>query len=82
MHATCVSAAGKVLVAGGYLVLDPAYSGVVVSTSSRFYSVVTSGEAKADQSTIVVRSPQFAGATWTYDVKAESTVDVTTASSR
>jgi phosphomevalonate kinase len=34
---TVVSAPGKVLVAGGYLVLDPAYSGLVIATSSRFY---------------------------------------------
>ncbi|KAJ6625633.1 phosphomevalonate kinase [Mycena sp. CBHHK59/15] len=38
MDATVVSSPGKVLVAGGYLVLDRAYSGVVVSTSSRFYT--------------------------------------------
>lgn len=41
---TVVSAPGKVLVAGGYLVLDPTYSGVVVSTSSRFYTVVKDSE--------------------------------------
>ncbi|THH07989.1 hypothetical protein EW145_g3017 [Phellinidium pouzarii] len=33
---TVVSASGKVLLAGGYLVLDQKYSGTVVSTSSRF----------------------------------------------
>ncbi|KAI9459088.1 Phosphomevalonate kinase [Russula earlei] len=57
-----VSASGKVLLAGGYLVLDPAYSGVVVSTSSRFYSVISNG--KNDR--IVVKSPQFINATWSY----------------
>jgi len=63
---TVVSAPGKVLVAGGYLVLDPAYSGTVVSTSSRFYTIVRDDQA-AD--TIVVRSPQFTNATWVYSVQ-------------
>jgi phosphomevalonate kinase len=62
MSSLVVSASGKVLLAGGYLVLDPAYSGVVVSTSSRFYTVIT--PAKTNR--IVVRSPQFINATWSY----------------
>lgn len=37
---TVVSAPGKVLVAGGYLVLEPQYRGLVIATSSRFYCVV------------------------------------------
>lgn len=63
MSSLIVSAPGKVLLAGGYLVLDPAYSGVVVSTSSRFYTVISPGNAGQ----IVVRSPQFINATWTYN---------------
>jgi phosphomevalonate kinase len=62
MSSLVVSASGKVLLAGGYLVLDPAYSGVVVSTSSRFYTVIT----PASTNRIVVRSPQFINATWSY----------------
>jgi phosphomevalonate kinase len=62
MSSLVVSASGKVLLAGGYLVLDPAYSGVVVSTSSRFYTVIT----PANTDRIVVRSPQFINATWSY----------------
>ncbi|CAE6471661.1 unnamed protein product [Rhizoctonia solani] len=63
--ATVVSAPGKVLIAGGYLVLDHRFPGLVVSTSSRFYTVVqpTSGEGK-----ITVKSPQFENAEWVYDV--------------
>jgi phosphomevalonate kinase len=51
------------------LVLDRAHSGVVVSTSSRFYTVITSS---GSTHSIVVRSPQFEAAEWTYhvDVKA------------
>jgi len=62
MSSLVVSAPGKVLLAGGYLVLDPAYSGVVVSTSSRFYTVIT--QAKTNR--IIVRSPQFVNASWSY----------------
>lgn len=62
-----VSAPGKVLLAGGYLVLDPAYSGLVISASSRFYTVVR--DAPADlPNRILVRSPQFIGAEWKYSV--------------
>ncbi|CAE6517986.1 unnamed protein product [Rhizoctonia solani] len=63
--ATVVSAPGKVLVAGGYLVLDHRYPGLVVSTSSRFYTVVrpVNGEGR-----ITVKSPQFENAVWAYDV--------------
>lgn len=65
--ATIVSAPGKVLLAGGYLVLDPTHSGIVVSTSSRFYSIIRdSPTARPHQ--ITVRSPQFLEATWGYDV--------------
>ncbi|KAI0256085.1 ribosomal protein S5 domain 2-type protein [Lactifluus subvellereus] len=62
MSSLVVSAPGKVLLAGGYLVLDPSYSGVVVSTSSRFYTVIS----PATSGHIVVRSPQFINATWPY----------------
>ncbi|KAJ1304500.1 hypothetical protein OPQ81_005645 [Rhizoctonia solani] len=63
--ATVVSAPGKVLIAGGYLVLDHRFPGLVVSTSSRFYTVVrpATGEGR-----IIVKSPQFENAIWVYDV--------------
>lgn len=67
---TAVSSPGKVLLAGGYLVLDPAFSGVVVSTSARFYTAVRDlvDEAHAGRPIIEirVRSPQFIHATWLY----------------
>lgn len=75
MACTVVSAPGKVLVAGGYLVLDPKYSGIVVSTSSRFYTVVQS--ARGTQCQIRVRSPQFQLATWLYSVDLSRDVQVT-----
>lgn len=75
MSETVVSASGKVLVAGGYLVLDPKYSGLVVSTSSRFYTCIRKGSANQK---IVVKSPQFQEATWNYSVEvgAGESVDV------
>ncbi|QRW08388.1 phosphomevalonate kinase-like protein [Ceratobasidium sp. AG-Ba] len=72
---TLVSAPGKVLIAGGYLVLDPKYSGLVVSTSSRFYTAIkpASTPDSAPGKKIVVHSPQFQGAKWTYDVVVNGT---------
>jgi phosphomevalonate kinase len=71
---TIISSPGKVLAVGGYLVLDPAYSGVVLSTSSRFYSVIQSGHGTNQ---IQVRSPQFIDAVWTYSVELdEKTIKV------
>ncbi|KAJ2925112.1 hypothetical protein H1R20_g11970, partial [Candolleomyces eurysporus] len=66
-RSTVVSAPGKVLIAGGYLVLDPAFSGTVVSTSSRFYTVIQDQEDKSSNK-IRVSSPQFLEATWDYEV--------------
>lgn len=65
-HSTVISSPGKVLIAGGYLVLDPKYSGIVVSTSSRFYTVVQAYQGSANR--IRVRSPQFVDAVWEYSV--------------
>ncbi|KAH7913148.1 ribosomal protein S5 domain 2-type protein [Hygrophoropsis aurantiaca] len=71
MSATIVSSPGKVLAAGGYLVLDRAYSGIVISTSSRFYAVVQGG-SPSHANVIVVRSPQFIQAEWRYSVSFEN----------
>jgi phosphomevalonate kinase len=67
---TVVSAPGKVLIAGGYLVLDHRFPGLVVSTSSRFYTVIKRGEATGEVNSrrIIVHSPQFEAAVWAYDV--------------
>jgi phosphomevalonate kinase len=72
MSATVVSAPGKVLLAGGYLILDPKYSGIVVSTSSRFYSVVSPTPTPG---VITVNSPQFVNAVWRYSVGPNGSVD-------
>ncbi|KAJ1735353.1 phosphomevalonate kinase [Coemansia biformis] len=72
---TLASAPGKVLVVGGYLVLDRAHRGLVVGTDACLYTAVQSqhlGPASevhalgADDVPIVVRSPQFESAWWRY----------------
>ena len=73
---TVVSAPGKVLIAGGYLVIDPAYPGLVIATTARFYTVVRRAQPSDEQSTtggdgafqVCIQSPQFVGARWEYVV--------------
>ncbi|CAJ2512235.1 Uu.00g052500.m01.CDS01 [Anthostomella pinea] len=65
---TAVSAPGKVLLAGGYLVLDREYTGLVYGLSARI-SVIAQ-EIKTSPgiqlTEIVVNSPQFLEAQWRY----------------
>ncbi|KAG4428342.1 hypothetical protein IFR05_016176 [Cadophora sp. M221] len=65
---TAVSAPGKVLLAGGYLVLDRAYTGLVFGLSARIHVIVQDIESSSgvELSEIVVQSPQFREATWNY----------------
>ncbi|KAF9648569.1 Phosphomevalonate kinase [Thelephora ganbajun] len=72
MSATVVSAPGKVLLVGGYLILDPKYSGIVVSTSSRFYSVVSPASTPG---VITVNSPQFINAVWKYSINPNGAIE-------
>ncbi|KAH7094201.1 phosphomevalonate kinase [Auriculariales sp. MPI-PUGE-AT-0066] len=69
MAPTVVSAPGKVLAAGGYLVLEPQHVGVVISTNARFYTVIQPSETSEG---IVVRAPQFDNAIWKYGVESSS----------
>ncbi|KIJ67899.1 hypothetical protein HYDPIDRAFT_25360 [Hydnomerulius pinastri MD-312] len=80
--ATVVSAPGKVLLAGGYLVLDRKYKGLAISASSRFYAVVQDGQGLTQGNQILVRSPQFIEAEWRYTVTVsdDGKVDVSEAS--
>jgi phosphomevalonate kinase len=73
MSSTVVSCPGKVLIAGGYLVLDPAYHGYVVATASRFYTVVVSSSSASNAALrICARSPQFEAAEWSYECRLTS----------
>jgi phosphomevalonate kinase len=75
MPATVVSAPGKVLFAGGYIVLDPRYPGLIVGSASRFYTAVEDLnhedghlDRKADSVCITVNSPQFTDLAWKYAI--------------
>lgn len=63
-----VSAPGKVLVAGGYLVLDRDYTGLVFGLNARIHVVIEPIQTRSGVTLgeIVVRSPQFKAATWGY----------------
>lgn len=65
---TAVSAPGKVLLAGGYLVLDRAYNGLVFGLSARINVVAEQIHTSegVQLSEIVVESPQFLEAQWRY----------------
>jgi len=62
---THVSAPGKVLITGGYLVLEPQYSGLVLSTTSRFHTMVTTrnddsnNDSNDSKWNIIVESTQY-----------------------
>jgi phosphomevalonate kinase len=66
--ATAVSAPGKVFLAGGYLVLDRAYTALVFGLSARIHVVAQDVDTNSDKalSEIVVESPQFRDAIWRY----------------
>jgi len=62
-HSVTVSAPGKALVAGGYLVLTRPNLGVVISATARFYTTValipSETAGKSGEASIFVDSPQF-----------------------
>ena len=66
--ATAFSAPGKVLLAGGYLVLDRRYSGLVFGLDARMHVHVETLKTSPglSLSEIIVRSPQFRDAEWRY----------------
>ncbi|KAF2765225.1 ERG8, Phosphomevalonate kinase [Teratosphaeria nubilosa] len=67
-EAVAVSAPGKVLLAGGYLVLDRAYTGLVFGLDARIHVVVQDIPTRNGVilNEIVVKSPQFKDAVWEY----------------
>ncbi|KAI8941345.1 hypothetical protein NX059_002570 [Plenodomus lindquistii] len=71
---TAVSCPAKVLVAGGYLVLDRAYTGLVFGLDARIHTVVEPIKTKSGVSIsqIVVTSPQFQGAIWEYGYRSQA----------
>ena len=68
---TIVSAPGKVLLAGGYLVLDQQHTGLVLGLDARMYVAVEdlASSAPRTEPEIHVRSPQFTNAEWLYRLR-------------
>lgn len=62
------SAPGKVLLAGGYLVLDRKYTGLVFGLDARIQVHIKTLETSPGLglSEVIVRSPQFRDAEWRY----------------
>ena len=62
------SAPGKVLLAGGYLVLDRGFSGLVYGLDARIHVLVETLPTLPGVvlSEIIVKSPQFKDAEWRY----------------
>jgi phosphomevalonate kinase len=71
---TAASCPAKVLVAGGYLVLDRGYNALVFSLDARIHTVVEPIPTKAGVSIseIVVKSPQFHEAIWEYGYRSQA----------
>lgn len=67
-HRTIVSAPGKVLITGGYLVLDQRFDGLTLGIDSRFYVDIKGSEDSRASSicTFFISSPQFLDGSWTY----------------
>lgn len=63
-----ISAPGKVLLAGGYLVLDRKYTGLVFGLDARINVIASQihSSAGVQLNEIVVESPQFREAQWRY----------------
>ena len=72
MVATTVACPGKVLLVGGYLVLERPNVGLVIAADKKFYSKVFIDES-LPSGTIVVNSPQF-HSSWTYSYQDETLV--------
>ncbi|KAJ2453469.1 phosphomevalonate kinase [Coemansia sp. RSA 2336] len=80
---TLASAPGKVLIAGGYLVLDRKHTGLVVGTDSCLYAAVQSQAVDVSNAAftfgdadipLVVLSPQFESAWWKYSFNLKTNV--------
>lgn len=68
------SAPGKVLLAGGYLILDRKYQGLVFGLDARIHVHVRAGTkegALGEGTPVLVRSPQFVDAEWRYRCERE-----------
>ena len=67
-----ISSPGKVLLAGGYLVVDREYTGLVFGLDARIHVLAQKLETTkgVSLSEIIVRSPQFTDAEWRYGYRS------------
>lgn len=69
-----VSAPGKVLFTGGFLVLDRKHTGLVLGLDARIHvrveewKDINSSNDDASSTSILVQSPQFRDANWLYSI--------------
>jgi len=80
-NSIAVSAPGKVLFAGGFLVLDRAHTGLVFGLNARIHVHVQKVPVTAPETgvQIAVNSPQFTNAKWLYSWSGnEGQLDQTT----
>lgn len=70
--AIAFSAPGKVLLAGGYLVLDREFTGLVFGVDARIHVHIETlpTSSGVTLSEIIVKSPQFQDAEWRYGYTA------------
>jgi phosphomevalonate kinase len=69
--AVAVSAPGKVLFAGGFLVLDRKHTGLVFGLNARIHVHIEpwpQAAPEAGSTQVLVQSPQFQGAKWLYSI--------------
>ena len=73
LNPTAVSCPAKVLVAGGYLVLDRDYTGLVFGLDARIHTLVEPVKTRSGVTIngILVTSPQFRGAIWEYGYRLQ-----------
>lgn len=71
MASVVASAPGKVLLAGGYLVLDRNHTGLVFGLNARMHVHVKTLPTSPglSLSEVIVRSPQFREAEWRYSYR-------------
>lgn len=71
MASVVASAPGKVLLAGGYLVLDRNHTGLVFGLNARIHVHVKTLPTSPglSLSEVIVRSPQFREAEWRYSYR-------------
>ncbi|OLY82701.1 putative phosphomevalonate kinase [Smittium mucronatum] len=76
---TVIASPGKVLIVGGYLVLNKSYSGLVISVDARVYSAVRTishtQNTPTSQFSVKVNSFQFTDGFWEYIVKRSVEAD-------